>query len=79
MYNLLYSCFVFFFDLYALLNIDSCYNGEVRLVGGETDAEGRVEICNNGKWETVCGKYWTETNTAIVCRHLGYSDTIGGT
>ena len=59
--------------------IDSCFYGDVRLVGGETDAEGRVEICNDyGNWETVCGKYWNETNTAIVCRHLGYSDTIGG-
>ena len=61
-----------------MLIIDPCGRGDVRLVGGLTEAEGRVEICNNGKWETVCGKYWTEINTAIVCRHLGYSDNIGG-
>ena len=38
-----------------------------------------MEICDSNKrWYTVCGKYWTESNTAVVCRSLGYSDTIGG-
>ena len=48
-------------------------------MGGETEAEGRVEICySNGRWYTVCGRYWTDNNTAVVCRHLGFSDITGG-
>ena len=52
----------------------------MRLVGGETEAEGRVEICRggSGSWGTVCDKHWTDSNTAVVCRHLGFSDIIGG-
>ena len=58
---------------------DECLNGDTRLVGGETEAEGRVEICDgSGRWYTVCGRYWTDNNTAVVCRHLGFSDITGG-
>ena len=51
----------------------------MRLVGGDSEMEGRVEICyNNGGWGTVCDSYWTDNHTAVVCRHFGFSDTIGG-
>ena len=58
--------------------LDDCYNGDTRLVDGSTEAEGRVEICTSGRWATICGEYWTKNNTAVVCRHLGYSDIIDG-
>ena len=57
---------------------DDCYDGEIRLVGGESDAEGRLEICNRYRWGTVCDNEWTETHTRVVCRRLGFSDAIGG-
>ena len=50
----------------------------MRLVGGETEAEGRVELCIDEKWGTVCDNEWTDKHTAVVCRHLGFSDVIGG-
>ena len=40
--------------------------------------EGRVEMCTMSRWRTVCGKYWTSQNTAVVCRQLGFSDTSTG-
>ena len=56
-----------------------CNTGDTRLVNekGDSEADGRVEICSGGRWETVCGKYWTKNNTAVVCRHLGFNDIIG--
>ena len=65
-------------SLYYLLYVDNCSDGDMQLVGGVTEAEGRVEICTVGRWATLCGKYWTENNTVVVCRHLGYSDIIDG-
>ena len=49
-----------------------CTTGQVQLGGGNIPNEGRVEICMNNKWITVCGDTWGSTDATVVCRQLGY-------
>ena len=46
----------------------------VRLVGGSSDREGRVEILYNGNWGTVCDDRWGIEDANVVCQMLGYGD-----
>ena len=57
-----------------MLAQSDCNNGDVRLVNGTTSSEGRVEICYDGVWGSVCGsRYnWNDRDAAIVCLQLGF-------
>ena len=44
--------------------------GRIRLVGGQTQFEGRVEICLDGVWGTVCDDSWHITASEVVCRQI---------
>ena len=49
----------------------NCTDGELRLVGGANSSEGRVEICINRAWGSVCDQGFTKEEAMVVCRQLG--------
>ena len=60
-------------DENSLIPIAPCTQGDVRLIGSNSD-QGRVEVCNNGDWGTVCDDEFGLSEASVVCRQLGFSD-----
>ena len=51
-----------------------CTQGAIRLQGGTANS-GRVEICNNNEWGTVCDDLFGSRDAQVACRQLGFSPT----
>ena len=54
----------------------TCTQGAIRLQGGNA-TEGRVEICNNNVWGTVCEDGWDNTDARVACQQLGLPTSSG--
>ena len=55
----------------------NCTYGDVRLEGGSDQYEGRVEVCINDQWGTVCDDSWDSTDATVVCNQLHYGNNGG--
>lgn len=63
-----------------------CTTGEMKLGGNTPDSQdGRLEICLNNEWGTVCDDSWDERGVNLVCsklfgessgKSLSYSHTV---
>ena len=50
---------------------DNCRDGQLRLVNGSNPLEGRVEVCFNRAWGTLCDTGFSEEEAEVVCRQVG--------
>ncbi len=62
----------FMYDMTRLLG-PQCLENSIRLRGGSTQFEGRVEVCLGGAWGTVCDDGWSYFDGIVTCRQLGFS------
>lgn len=52
----------------------TCENGAVRIEDGATEYEGRVEVCINNKYTSVCDDgTWGAVEATVVCNQLNYT------
>ena len=49
-----------------------CNDTDIRMVDGQTPDDGRVEVCINGAWGSICDDYWDTRDATVACRQLGY-------
>ena len=60
-----------------MTNLTNCTNGDIRLVGGANQLEGRVEVCYDNLWGTVCDYYMYYHYSLIAkvaCGQLGFAN-----
>ena len=51
-----------------------CVSGDLRLAGsGSSSTQGRVELCHNNQWGTICHDSWGSSEAKVACRQLKYS------
>ena len=56
----------------VIITISSVYiSVEVRLAGGNTSRQGRVQIAVNGMWGTICDDNWNLNSATVICHMLG--------
>ena len=67
-----------YFDYYYLHSEpQNCNEGDVRLVNGTVEMQGRLEVCTGGVWGTVCSDGFTLAAAYVACKQLGHDDVNG--
>ena len=46
----------------------TCFAGTMRIIDGLSLYEGRVEVCSNNQWGTVCDVGWDDLDAVVTCR-----------
>ena len=56
------------------LDPGECEQGSIRVVDGIIEQEGRVEVCIDSVWGSVCDERWDKTDAHVVCRQMGHPE-----
>ena len=48
--------------------------GGLRLRGGASHNEGRLEIFHDNEWGTVCDDFFGRSDAKVACKQMGYTN-----
>ena len=57
---------------YCLNHTATCTDGDLRLLGGDFEYEGLLQVCFGQRWGTVNGDGWSSKDTQVACTQLGF-------
>ena len=60
------------------LIVAGCEENAIRLMEVQNKFKGLVEVCQDGKWKTVCNQGWDDREARVVCRQLGFAEDTRG-
>ena len=52
--------------------VRDCTNGDAQLVNGSNVREGRLEICINEAWGSVCSIGFVDRDAAVACAQMNF-------
>ena len=55
----------------------NCTSGVIRLSGEQSPVSGRLEICINQAWGTLCNYQWDVRDARVACSELGFQQLYG--
>ena len=61
-------------NITSFLIIGPCTDFSTRITGTSVPYIGRVEICIDQQWTTLCQSDWGINEAKVVCKELGYSN-----
>ena len=56
-----------------LIFSESCSHGRARVRGSSSEMVGRIEVCIQETWRTICSDQWKEEDASVLCNQLGFS------
>jgi len=68
--------YTFFPPSWVSFNAALCDSGSIRVVssGHILASTGRVEVCINSTWGTICDQFWDHKDARLACKAAGYSE-----
>ena len=73
------SLSIFYTSCFTIITATACTNGDIRLMNDKEPSvmEGRVEICYNNAYGSICDDFWDIVDASVVCRQLGLNRSKG--